>query len=65
MSISIQSVQATQTQTQTPQAVQPPKKPQTTLPQDTVTISKSAQQAQTTNTKPAASGDVDHDGDNH
>ena len=69
MSNSIQSNPVGQAQTQTQQTVQPPKKPQATTraatPQDTVTINKSAQQAQASNTKPAASGDVDHDGDNH
>lgn len=68
MSNSIQSLQATNAQTQTEQAVQPPPKPATSpaaIPQDTVTISAAAKQAQASNAKPAASGDVDHDGDSH
>jgi hypothetical protein len=67
MSNSIRSLQAANAQTQTEQTVQPPKKPLATtqkpVPQDTVTISKASQQAQAATTKPAASGDVDHDGD--
>ena len=69
MSNSVQSVQAINAQTQTEQTVQPPKKPQTaaqtSTPQDKVTISESAKQVLTDNTKPAAGGDVDHDGDSH
>jgi hypothetical protein len=70
MSKSVQSVQAANAQIQAAQTTnQPAKKPQTTqqtaTPQDTVTISASAKQALAGNTKPAASGDVDHDGDNH
>jgi hypothetical protein len=64
---SIHSLQAASAQTQTEQTVQPPKKPLATTqkpaPQDTVTISKASQQAQAATTKPAASGDVNHDGD--
>ncbi len=64
MSNSVQSVQAINAQTQP--AAQPPKAPaQTAAPQDKVTISPQAQQALASNTKPAASGDVNHDGDNH
>jgi hypothetical protein len=57
------------TQTQPAAAPAPPKTQQTTTqsatPQDKVTISPQAQQALANNTKPAAGGDVDHDGDNH
>ena len=67
MSNSIHSVQSATAQAQTEQTVQPPKKPQATtqaqVQSDTVTVSKAAQQALASNTKPAASGDVDHDGD--
>ena len=38
---------------------------QTATPQDKVTISPQAHQALANNAKPAAGGDVDHDGDNH
>jgi hypothetical protein len=66
MSYSIQSLQGAQAQEQTQKAVQPPPKPptvaQAALPQDTVTISKAAQQAQTNNAKPTPTGDTDHDG---
>jgi hypothetical protein len=69
MSNSVNSIQATQAQAQTGQTVQPPKKPQAVtqgaIQQDTVTISKATQQALASNTKPATSGDVDHDGDSH
>jgi hypothetical protein len=69
MSNSIQSPQASNTQSQAEQTVQPsPKQPatsQTSVPQDTVTISAAAKQAQTSNTKPAASGDVNQGPDNH
>jgi hypothetical protein len=69
MSNSIQSLQAANTQTQVQQSVQPANKAQTTAPkstpQDTVTISKASQQALASGTKPAATGDVDHDGDSH
>jgi len=61
----IQSIQAVNAQTQ--QAAQPPKQAatQTAIPQDKVSISESAKQALADNTKPAAGGDVDHDGDSH
>lgn len=66
MSIAVQSVQAVNSQTQTQPAAQPTKAPaQTAAPQDNVTISPQAQQALASNTKPAASGDINHDGDNH
>jgi hypothetical protein len=69
MSNSVQLVQAANAQAQT-QPAAPPKPPaqtatQTAAPQDKVTISPQAQQALASNAKPAASGDVDHDGDNH
>jgi hypothetical protein len=69
MSNSIQSLQAANAQTQVEQSVQPPNKVQATappsIPQDTVTISKASQQALAIGSKPAATGDVDHDGDSH
>jgi hypothetical protein len=67
MSLTIQPVQAPNTQTQAQPAAPPAKQTaaQSTVPQDKVTISDSAKQAQTNNTKPAASGDVNHDGDSH
>ena len=69
MSISVQPVQPANAVTQTQPAAPPPKNQQaanqTTGPQDKVTISPQAQQALANNTKPAAGGDVDHDGDNH
>jgi hypothetical protein len=68
MSISVQPVQPANavTQTQSATAPAPPKTPaQTATPQDKVTISPQAQQALANNAKPAAGGDVDHDGDNH
>ncbi len=69
MSNPVQSVQAVNAAAQTQQAAAPPKTQQTTTqtaaPQDKVTISPQAQQALASNPKPAASGDVDHDGDNH
>ena len=71
MSNPIQPVQPVNavTQTQPAAAPAPPKTQQTATqtaaPQDKVTISPQAQQALANNTKPAASGDVDHDGDNH
>ena len=69
MSNSIQSLQVANAQTQAQQSVQPPNKAQTTAPsstpQDTVTISKAAQQALASGNKPAATGDVDHDRDSH
>ena len=67
MSNSVHSLQSAQAQTQTEQTVQAPKKPQvvnqTAVQKDTVTVSKAAQQALANNAKPAASGDVNHDGD--
>jgi hypothetical protein len=69
MSNSIQSLQSANAQTQVEQSVQPPNKPQApataSTPQDTVTISKASQQALAIGSKPAGTGDVDHDGDNH
>ena len=69
MSNSIQSVQALNAQTQAQQSVPPANKAQTTAPQstpqDTVTISEASQQALASGSKPAATGDVDRDGDNH
>ncbi len=67
MSNSINPVQAVNAQTQTQPAAQPPKQAaaQTAIPQDKVTISESAKQALADKTKPAAGGDVDHDGDSH
>jgi hypothetical protein len=69
MSNSVNSIQSAQAQTQTEQTVQAPKKPQAVtqgaVQQDTVTVSKAAQQALASNVKPAARGDVDHDGDSH
>jgi hypothetical protein len=69
MSNPIQPVQPVNAVTQAQPAAAPPKNQQTTAqtatPQDKVTISPQAQQALANNTKPAASGDVDHDGDNH
>jgi hypothetical protein len=67
MSNSVQSVQAVNSLTQTHPAAQAPKAPaqttaQTAAPQDKVTISP---QALAKNAKPAAGGDVDHDGDSH
>ena len=70
MSNSALSVQAVNAQAQTQLAVQPPKPAaqtttQNVAPQDKVTISPQAQQALANNAKPAARGDVDHDGDKH
>jgi hypothetical protein len=69
MSNPIPAVQPVNAVTQTQPAAAPPKTQQTTTqtatPQDKVTISPQAQQALANNKKPAASGDVDHDGDNH
>jgi hypothetical protein len=63
MSISVQPVNA---RTQRQPAAQPPKTPApTAAPQDKVTTSLQAQKALANNAKPAASGDVDHDGDKH
>jgi hypothetical protein len=66
MSISVQSVQLVNAQSQTQPSAQPLKTAApTSAPQDKVTISPQAQQALASNAKPAAGGDVDHDGDNH
>jgi len=69
MSNPIQAVQPVNAVTQPAAAPAPPKTQQTTTqtatPQDKVTISPQAHQALANNTKPAASGDVDHDADNH
>jgi len=71
MSNPVQPVQPVNavTQTQPAAAPAPPKTQQTTTqtgtPQDKVTISPQAQQALANNAKPAAGGDVDHDGDKH
>jgi hypothetical protein len=67
MSLTIPPVQAVNAQTQTQQTAPPPKQTttQSTIPQDKATNSESAKQALTDNTKPAAGGDVDHDGDSH
>jgi hypothetical protein len=65
----VQPVHAVNALTQTQPAAAPPKTQptttQTAVPQDKVTISPQAHQALASNTKPAASGDVDHDGDTH
>ena len=67
MSNPIQSVQAVNAAAQTPPAAVPTKTrqtaTQTAAPQDNVTISPQAQQALASNSKLAASGDVNHDGD--
>jgi hypothetical protein len=67
MSNSIQSLQGVQAQERTQEAVQPPPKPptvaQSSVPQDTVTLSKAAQQAQTNNAKSTPTGDTDHESD--
>jgi hypothetical protein len=67
MSNSIHSVQSANAQTQTDQTVQAPKKPQAAtqaqVQGDTVTVSKAAQKALSSNAKPASRGDVNHDGD--
>ena len=67
MSLTIAPVQAVHAQTQAQQAAPPPKQAatQSPIPQDKATISESAKQALSDNTKPAAGGDVDHDGDKH
>jgi hypothetical protein len=63
----VQSVSVVNPQTQAQAAAPPPKTQQNTTqsaaPQDKVTISESAKQALADTTKPAAGGDVDHDGD--
>jgi len=67
MSNPVQSVSAVNPQTQAHAAAPPPKTQQTTtqsaVPQDKVTISETAKQALADTKKPAAGGDVDHDGD--
>jgi hypothetical protein len=69
MSNPVQLVQPVNAATQPAAAPAPPKTQQTATqpatPQDKVTISPQAQQALANNAKPAAGGDVDHDGDNH
>jgi hypothetical protein len=69
MSNSIQSTQALNAQAQTQQSAQAPKTPQATTqtaaPHDKVTISETAKQALAGNTKSAAKGGIDHDGDKH
>jgi hypothetical protein len=65
----VQSVSAVNPQTHAQAAAQPPKTQQTTTqsaaPQDKVTISELAKQVSADTKKPAAGGDVDHDGDSH
>jgi hypothetical protein len=71
MSNSVHSLQAAHTQTQTQEAVQPPKTltqqstARTTNSQDTVTISQEARQALASNTEQASGGDTNPGGDNH
>jgi hypothetical protein len=69
MSNPVQSVQPVNAQVQTQPIASPPKNQQTTTqtaaPQDKVTISPQAQKTLANNGKPAARGDVDHDGDKH
>jgi hypothetical protein len=69
MSNPVQSVTAVSALTPAQPAAPAPKTQpaatQTAAPQDKVTISSQAQQALASNAKPAATGDVDHDGDNH
>jgi hypothetical protein len=69
MSNPVQAIHAVNAATQTPSAAAPAKPQQTTTqtaaPQDKVTISPQAKQAPASQAKPAASGDVDHDGDSH
>jgi len=69
MSNPVQLVQPVNAATQPAAATAPPKAQQTATQsatsQDKVTISPQAQQALANNAKPAAGGDVDHDGDNH
>jgi hypothetical protein len=67
MSNPIQPVQAVSAVAQAQPTAAPPKAQQaatqTGAPQDKVTISPQAQKALASNTKAAASSDVDHDGD--
>ena len=71
MANTIHSIQASYVQSQTEQAVLPPKTLQTkaatqnTGSQDTVTISQQARQSLASNTKQASGSDTNHDGDNH
>ena len=69
MSNPVQAINAVNAATEAPQAAAPAKAQQTTTqtaaPQDKVTISPQAQQALANKAKPAAGGDVDHDGDKH
>jgi hypothetical protein len=70
MANSVQAVHPVNALTQTQPAAQSSKTAaqnttHSATPQDKVTISPQAQQALANNTKPAAGGDVDHDGDNH
>jgi hypothetical protein len=71
MTSSVSSLQAAHSQSQTEEAVQPPKTLQTqaatqnTGSQDTVTISQQARQALASNTKQASGGDTNPGGDNH
>jgi hypothetical protein len=66
MSLTIPPVQTASAQSQQTQQAPPPPKPatQSAVPQDKVTISDTAKQAASGNTKPAA-GDANHDGDSH
>jgi hypothetical protein len=65
----VQAIRAVDVAAQTPRASPAPKTQQTATKtaalQDKVTISPQARQAQTGNSKPATSGDVDHDGNKH
>ena len=71
MANSVLSIQAAHSQTQTEQAVQPPKTLQSetarheTVSQDTVTISQEARQALTHSTTQAGGGGANGHGDNH
>jgi hypothetical protein len=71
MANSVHSIQAAYSQSQTEQAVLPPKTLQSeaatqdTGSQDTVTISQHARQALASNTKQASGSDTNRDGDNH
>jgi hypothetical protein len=72
MTNSVHSIQAVHAQSQTEQAVQPPKTlpaqetaKQNTASQDTVTISQQARQALTHSTTQAGGGGANGHGDNH
>lgn len=70
MSISSLPAHGVNAAAQTQQTAPPPKPAgqttsQAAAPQDKVTISPQAQQALASNSKPAATRDVDHDGDKH